>query len=169
MIKANLRKYLNKLQRLRNDSWGNNDFKEILFDKWQHNTKLCMSYSKCSSILMVLGFASQYPGYPGYQLLEALWILHHDVHHFQERTLHRRQMNPSSMSKGCCMWARFKSSNFEILIFKHWNFKISKFNLWIFKISKFNLWIFKIGKFKFWNFEICHFELSQQWTGGNYK
>ena len=72
VIQANLWKYLSKLKRLRNGSWGSNDFKEKLFNKWQHNTKLCLNYSKCSSILMVLGNVHQYPGYPGYQLLEAL-------------------------------------------------------------------------------------------------
>jgi hypothetical protein len=77
---ANLKKYLLKLKRLRNHSWGNNDFKETLFDKWQDSTKLCMKYSGCSSILIVLGNVPQYPGYPGYQLLEALIMIMKVVH-----------------------------------------------------------------------------------------
>ena len=71
-----MRKYLSKLKRLRNGSWENNDFKETLFNKWQHNTKICVNYSKYTPILMVSGTVPQYPGYQGYQLLEALPVGH---------------------------------------------------------------------------------------------
>ena len=49
--------------------------KSCLLMTAQHNTKIYMIYSKCSSILVVLGNVPQYSGYPGYQLLEALFTI----------------------------------------------------------------------------------------------